>query len=446
MSNASRVLWTEGLFLRPQHEQSQDAFHEQRLWSSLRSLHAYPWGLSHIAIANSGSELDQVAVTEIEALLMDGSTIVAPTQDDLPPPISLAQADPEATTLVVSLVLPAWHHDGGNCADNPQEGRRYASKDRMVPDMFGGTERAPINFARAQPRIKVSVAGAVEADALPVARLRRTPTGRFRLDEAFIAPMVNARQSAPLNSRVAALQGALRARINSLSSQQSENVKEAVAFRAGDMATFWLLQALNGASASLSHLLKLPVVAPERLFHELLKLAGDLVAFSNVAEHHDLPSYDHARCDTAFAALFKRIDALIGIVIPTRFTAVPFVEESSSHFKATLDAGLPNDGVSFYLAVSSKLPPQDVMQAVPRRFKVGAPDDVATAIVSALPCIALTYVAQPPAAVPARPGRLYFALDSRGPAFGRVRAAGEIAAFAPKGIDEVTLELLIIND
>ena len=45
MNNPSKVLWGEGLFLRPQHFQQQDRYHEGRLNQTARALHPYGWGV-----------------------------------------------------------------------------------------------------------------------------------------------------------------------------------------------------------------------------------------------------------------------------------------------------------------------------------------------------------------------------------------------------------------
>src|SRR5690606_41308102 len=46
----SKVLWGEGLFLRPQHFQRQDTYHEARLHHVAQSLHPYPWGIRQIRL------------------------------------------------------------------------------------------------------------------------------------------------------------------------------------------------------------------------------------------------------------------------------------------------------------------------------------------------------------------------------------------------------------
>ncbi|MDE2430253.1 MAG: type VI secretion system baseplate subunit TssK, partial [Burkholderiales bacterium] len=50
MNNFSKILWGEGLFLRPQHFQQQDQYHEHRLHEISQALHPYAWGLASLQI------------------------------------------------------------------------------------------------------------------------------------------------------------------------------------------------------------------------------------------------------------------------------------------------------------------------------------------------------------------------------------------------------------
>ena len=50
MIPTSKVLWGEGLFLRPQHFQQQDAYHEWRLAETARALHPFAWGLRRLHV------------------------------------------------------------------------------------------------------------------------------------------------------------------------------------------------------------------------------------------------------------------------------------------------------------------------------------------------------------------------------------------------------------
>jgi len=48
MFKAEKVLWGEGLFLRPQHFQLQDAYHEQRLNQMIQATFPFAYGIQAI--------------------------------------------------------------------------------------------------------------------------------------------------------------------------------------------------------------------------------------------------------------------------------------------------------------------------------------------------------------------------------------------------------------
>jgi type VI secretion system protein ImpJ len=86
----------------------------------------------------------------------------------------------------------------------------------------------------------------------------------------------------------------------------------------------------------------------------------------------------------------------------------------------------------------------ELVDVVPLRFKVGAPDDVEKFVLSALPGVRLQYAPQLPAAVPVRPETCYFVLEAKGPMYERMLKAQSISIYVPAGLKELRLELLAV--
>jgi type VI secretion system protein ImpJ len=444
--DTSKIVWTEGLFLRPQHFQFQDAYHERRLTSAMRDLHSFPWGLRHMVVAHADREVDRMELISIEAILPGGDPLRAPSVDELPPSLLFGHIAPDADTLLVGITLPAWRHEGGNCPDANRTDTRYIPRETQVPDLFADAAKTPVHFARLQPRLAFVTAENPDADVLPVARFRRGPGGRFRRDENFITPSVAIRDCQALHGRLGRLLDVLYGKIATLTAEQSEPVRDSVAFRAGDHATFWLLHTLGAGAAALGHLRELPTVAPERLFQEMLRIAGGLLAFRRTTEHRQLPVYDHMHSDACFSVLFDLVGDLVDTVIPTRFVVISLRQERPSYFVGSLDAEQLGDHPMLYLTVAAASADHDLVVTVPRRFKIGAANDVEKAVTSALPCVPLKHVPHPPPAVPLKPDHLYFVLDSKAATCKRMLEDRAVTVFVPGGLDALQLELLVINN
>jgi type VI secretion system protein ImpJ len=89
--------------------------------------------------------------------------------------------------------------------------------------------------------------------------------------------------------------------------------------------------------------------------------------------------------------------------------------------------------------------PAELVDVVPQRFKVGAPDDVEKLVLSAMPGVRLVHAPQVPAAVPVRPGSYYFTLEPRGMLYERMMQAQALTLYAPSGIQDLRLELVAVN-
>ena len=178
----------------------------------------------------------------------------------------------------------------------------------------------------------------------------------------------------------------------------------------------------------------------------LLTLAGGLLIFSKIYKLTDLPAYDHADPGPSFSRLDHIIRELMETVISTRYISIPLSLVKPSYYQGRLDSEKITENSAFYLAVSSaSMPASELVDAVPKRLKLGAPDDVNQMVLSAMPGIGLISVPQVPAAIAVKPNHYYFSVVSKGQLFERMMQARSISVYVPSVIAEVQFELLAVN-
>jgi type VI secretion system protein ImpJ len=144
-------------------------------------------------------------------------------------------------------------------------------------------------------------------------------------------------------------------------------------------------------------------------------------------------------------AKYMIVRELLDTVISSRYFAIALSQPKPAHHRGMLDSGKISEDTTFYLAVSADMPAVELVEAVPLRFKVGAPDDVEKFVLSAMPGVRLTHAPQVPAAVPVRPDTCYFVLEAKGPLYERMLQAQSIEIYAPAGMRELRLELIAVN-
>jgi len=209
-------------------------------------------------------------------------------------------------------------------------------------------------------------------------------------------------------------------------------------------SSFWLLHTASTAYATLSHYQSHPQLHPERLYEQLLSLAGSLLTFSKNYSLNDLPPYVHHDPSPGFFKLDAIIRELLDTVISSRYFSIALSETKQSYHHGMLDSGKIDGKTAFYLAVSAEMPAVELIDVVPLRFKTGAPDDVEKFVLAAMPGVKLVYSPQVPAAVPVRPETYYFSIEPKGAMYERMLQAQSICIYVPAGIRGLKLELIAV--
>jgi type VI secretion system protein ImpJ len=452
MNMPSKLLWGEGLFLRPQHFQQQDRYHEARLNQTARALHPYAWGVRRLAIDHDALKHDVLRIDALSLVFPDGELYRAPEGDALPTQVRLAALPAGTQAVTFHAALPALKSYGGNCTEAGDEGpggrsganfdARYVQVDHDTQDLFTHAADAAITYLRKTVRLVPDTEALDAYESFPLLRLRRVATGGFEVDPAFIPPSVSVEGAPGLHDAAARLMEKLLAKVNALYGHMREPSRKVVEIRGGDMSSFWLLHTASTGYAALSHYLNHPELHPERLFGDMLALAGGLMAYSRTYKLEDLPAYSHLDPGPAFARLDDILRDLLDTVVSSRYFSIALSNDRPSYHLGTLDSGKLTPQTTLYLAVSADMPALQLVEVVPLRFKLGAPQDVDKFVLSAMPGVKLMHAPQVPAALPIRPDTHYFVLESKGTLYENMLKAQAISIYVPNGIRDLQLDLI----
>jgi len=179
MFKAEKILWGEGLFLRPQHFQLQDRYHEQRLNHTIHATIPFAYGVQSLLFDESQLSNHVLALQNIKLIWQDGEIYHAPAQDLLPEAILLDEMNLNGEMLVY-LTLPIVQPNKHNVAhDTEVQASRYHSHLVETHDLFTDASPAEITLLRRQATFKVMEAQVELQDQLdgclylPIAKIKR---------------------------------------------------------------------------------------------------------------------------------------------------------------------------------------------------------------------------------------------------------------------------------
>lgn len=437
-------LWGRGIMVSPQHFQQQAAY---AAWSAECIAQMglnHPWGIIDASFETDALKLGRLQARRLHLRFQDGTLIDTENADALPPALSL---DNDLQDVVVLLALPLMRANGGNClkpdevAERPT---RYRQRWHDVRNQFGDDSR---QIAVLQPELTLRFAHQNNSDYLtcPVARLQQDTQGGWRIDEAFLPPLLTLQSSRWLMAQLEQLLTQLRARLTRLMSMRRESNERMADFAVADVSLFWLLNALNSAEPVLGQFQRTPQSAVERLYPELARLAGSLLTFSLAHQVSAIPVYQHENMNAVFPPLFDLLSDLLEASLPSRVVAIALEHDARLHFwQARLHDPRLREGADYYLSVRSPVPVAQLHEQFPRQCKAGSPDHVRAIVNSSREGIPLTPLRHVPAAIPLRLENQYFSLDVSHPLAIEMLESGSCMFYVPGMLGEPELELFAV--
>lgn len=443
MSIGSKILWSEGLTLGPQHFQLQDLYHETRLRRMAAAMNPHFWGVRSVQWNLDGLGHNRLHADTLSVVFPDGDVYDAPGADLLPDPVDLAHLPADIQTFTFYLALPMLKPHGGNV----DAGGRYVRCEVEALDLYSEALAIDVPYLKKQPRLVSQLVPRDAQTAVPVIRIIRAAQGGFKVDAMFIAPCVAIGATPVLGRMLEGLIGAMSAKMDALQRMHRKASADAYEVSTGDVSSWWMLNIVSTANAQLMHSARSPGHHPETLYRQLLTVAGGLMTFSDRYKTADLPAYRHDALGEIFATLDNLARDLVDTVISARYFLIPLVMDRlrPSLHHAVLDPAKITAETQLCLAVSADMPGLQLVAAVPNRLKLGAPDDIEKFVGSALPGIPIAHMPQVPSAVPVRPNTYYFSVSTKSALYEKAIKAGALDVLALEGIPGLSIALIAIT-
>jgi type VI secretion system protein ImpJ len=409
MTAEARVAWREGLFLRQQHLQQQDRHTDRLIHTRIDAGQSFAWGLTELKINAGLAALGTFAVERLVGVMPDGTPFAIPDTLPPPPPIELPA---DARDAVIHLTLPAYQPGAVEFRMTNEPGAdvaRFLVDEVDVADAFAEERtREAIEIARPNLRFGVTREQTYGRVTMGLARVREVATAGIAFDDNYIPPALAIRSSSRLSGWLADTIGRMGQRIDELAVRAVQNTEGG----SESFATFLLLQALNRYQPQLQHLRAMPVVHPERFFQMLLGLAGDLATLTREDRRPPaFPSYDHVRLQAVFEPVVEAIQAALSAVYDRAAIQLPLQRAGPGAYTSRItDPALYQTGY-FYLAVSARIPLDDLRARFPSVAKIGSLQNMRQIVDSALSGVPLQHSPTPPPQIRALPGFVYFELD-----------------------------------
>lgn len=449
MKPLQRVVWSEGMFLVPQHFQQLDAYHEELLQTKLCAIDPHWWGVAVSELSPEALRTGQVQLDRFVGILPEGLLVRFERGEPESPAARPVEAHfgAKQRRLEVFLAVPKERDAVGAEAGNV----RYALATRPVPDQFPADATAAgvvksVTFAQRRVQLLFDGEAREDFESIKIAELTRDDLGALVIDPAYVPPCLRLAAAPFAVEGLRKLLGAMAAKQRVLADGRRHREATSIEIAASDVTRLLHLRALNWALPTLNHLVESGEAHPYDAYLFLLQAAGELMTFSPQADPLSLPKFQFTNLGPMFAALFDQLALLLRGLAAEQTINVPLEMRAAGLYVGKLDDERLARCDQFILCVKSDLPEQQVAEQLPRLAKVASLTEIQRIVQAAAPGVALQATFRPPPEISARPGVVYFALSTADSYWRTALRDRAVAFFVPQPFDptRTKLELLAI--
>ena len=431
MPEFGKPVWSQGMFMRPQHFQQQERYWESFVHDRVSGQSGYGWGLRRLDIDRAALELGRFEVTRIALVLPDGTPLGAPGIADLPPPRALG---PQAQGKRVLLALPICRTDAAEVSPDgaPDTERRWRRRPVSLRDTASEDgEYCEVQIGRLAPVLLLEGEPRDTYETVPIARVESASDTELTLDESYLPPVMNCRCHPGYMRTLRDILSLLHRRAEHLAAQIDPNT----AVGLSDALDFLLLQTVNRHESVFAHLGQLEHIAPERAYAATAELAGELSTFLPERRTQPPPVYDHADPGPGWRALVHSVSSALGRISDRHGVELALEHQPNGSWVAAIqDHGLLDFG-RFIVVVRTNAPREIAAPRIERRLKVCSMESIREIValqLSGIPCTAVPVV---PRGLPYYPNATYLEVDRTVELWEEVRSSGNLAIYIMAGAE-----------
>jgi len=444
MAVNSKVIWSEGMFLSPQHFQQQDRYFERYIENRCSAFSGYGWGIRNFVIDHQLLGLGKISFSSGEGVFPDGTPFNFPEVDEPPPVFEL----PENThNCIVYLGIPLRRTGAQEVLSESNSSglARYQASDHSIHDVVSEeSDSREIQVGKLRIRVLLESDDLSGYACIGMMRVvEKKEDQQILVDKNYIISTTESKSSDVLRGFLAELSSMLNHRAESIAGRLAD------ARRAGtaEVSDYLLLQLINRVEPLILHYSQIRGLHPEKLYTALVQLAGELATFtSSTRRAPKFLNYLHDDLEKTFKPVIQFLRQCFSSVYEQNAISLNFVERNYGIRVAELSDRSLIGSASFVLAVKADVPADVIMSRFSAQTKLGPVERIRQLVNAQMPGIALKPLSVAPRQIPFHSGFSYFQLDSSSPYWQEMSQSGGFALHIGAEFPNLEIEFWAIRE
>jgi type VI secretion system protein ImpJ len=441
----NRVVWHEGLFLRPQHLQQQDRFLQHWIEYRCGGIRPYAWGITLLELDDALLGLGKLAIRRCQGIFPDGTPFDIPNTSPAPAPLDIPDA---MKNTGIGLALALRQADTLEISSEADEKTltRYKIKDLNIKDLH--TEEIDSQAELQVGTLNLHLLPETEKQnafaVIPLSRIiERKKDGTIHLDKAFIPTVLHCQANNTLSSFITEIEALLKHRGEALATRLVEANTGGIA----EISDFLLLQLVNRFESILKHIKTVQMYHPVDFYQLAIELAGELATFTQTQRRPiALEAYQHTDLQASFKPVMDEIRRALSMVLEQRAIAIELKLHKYGIWVGLFKDKSLLDSAGFVLAAKANVSSEKIRSKFPKQTTIATVETIRNLVNSHLPGVKISPLAVAPRQIPYHSGFTYFEVHSQNKYWQALKTSGGLAIHIGANFSDLELELWAIRN
>lgn len=423
MSWNNKVVWREGLFLRPHHLQQSDRYGEWLTESRTRHVTPYPWGFSTLEIDLDLAQQSKFGLRRAVGVMPDGTPFdIVGSQPPQPAPLDVPD---NANGQIIWLTLPVASPNTREVDYRTLEAsaRFLEGAVTIIDSTSEMLNEEEIDVAYPRFAFAISRTPKQGYHNLALARIEEVREKMILFDQTFAPPVI-----------ICAAHPVVTGWLDRVIGWTDNKLEELSRYAADPSAggglqnvDYYLLQLLNRTIPVLKHFRSSNYVHPERLYTLLISLSGELATYGAADRRARIYApYDQDNLTDVFEPVLRDLQEYLSKGFGRRAIHLELIARAQNAFVSPIRDRDLFRRATFVLEVSARRPLGEIQTHFPNLLKVGPNTRMSEIVHANLPGVPLVHMPTAPPQIRAITDHVYFYFDRTSPLWPEFSVAASI--------------------
>ena len=404
----NRIVWREGLFIRPQHFQQNDRYYAYELMKRTSSSGSNKWGFFDLEIDQDLLGSGKVVIKRASGILKDGTLFNIDSKDNI---LALdINSDDYNKNIYLALPILISNSDDVHFEDQENILTRFRSKSVSEISNSNSGENSVSDILIAKHNFKLLREEEANESYIKIkvsSIVSLSSSGLVTLDNSYIPTYLHLNKMSDLRSKIDELMSMLSYRSEKLAEKISNS-----SLQASELGNFLMLQLINKSESHLHFLMDQDKIHPQDLFLALSSLASELAIFMKKEKKLRSPFvYVHEELGLSFGSIIEELKYMLSMVLEQNSITLNIEKRKYGISVAQIKDKEILYNSSFILTVTADAKEEEIKKSLMTNLKMGSIENIRNLVNYHLKGFKIKALPTPPREIPYRVNHLYFEIE-----------------------------------